>query len=269
MNHHRRTLVLIGLAIFTVLTVSFFQNCSKMNFSQSSLNAGSNQDINATPDSNNPDNSEIPKTSDPVCAEDQYANGAHQCVEFECNRYVEITTDNVSIPARSISGSANGGICYYKKLFNAITNGPSYLGWRRDTVLANDHDRSGFDNHPYTMGVSDFNLTLQGKRSVKLSSKPDRLVNTIVDNFLLVRFNYDEKLFAYGSSYAAMYGKNYIIYDGRAVNMNSTFSSGVSFSVKPLDFAAQFPINKRVPLVIEALDCGRNRELSNVYMIFQ
>ena len=195
---------------------------------------------------------------------------------FACRVFQEVPSFPFSVPART-----QEGICYYKKLFEAIAFSNSGSGFqglevrpRLDNVLSRGHggDNSPYPIHPYILGRAVFDFKMLGAREVKLSGRPDQLGTIRVDNFVLVgsrklsenRFAYS----AYGTADSAIYYTDHIIADDQPVYLNP-FGAWGTATIGALPLTERFSVNEDYTLNINALDCGGMQELSEIYVVFQ
>lgn len=195
---------------------------------------------------------------------------------FACRVFREVPGFPFSVPART-----QEGICYYKKLFDAIAFSNSGSGFqgldvrpRLDNVLSRGHggDNSPYPIHPYILGRAVFDFKMLGAREVKLSGRPDQLVTIRVDNFVLVgsrkvsesRFAYS----AYGTADSAIYYTDHIMADDQPVYLNP-FGAWGTATIGALPLTERFSVNEDYTLNINALDCGGMQELSEIYVVFQ
>jgi hypothetical protein len=207
-------------------------------------------------------------------------NQAGRCEDFRCLKFVELTDSALArIPART-----SEGICYTKKLMSRIANSKSSLSPNRDPeVLSKDHDKnstSSSPNHPYILGASKSEVTLEGERVVKLSGGQSATMNILVDNFLLLgTFPATVNVTTENTSkYYKVRGTSDSAYSattGIGVQFRSTllpvspFGTGGTSSIAPIDISAEIEPGTPHTLDIRALDCGGARELSDVYLLFQ
>ena len=195
---------------------------------------------------------------------------------FACRVFREVPGFPFSVPART-----QEGICYYKKLFEAIpfsNSGSGFQGLgvrpRLDNVLSRGHggDNSPYPIHPYILGRVVFDFKMLGAREVKLSGRPDQLVTIRVDNFVLVgsrklsenQFAYS----AYGTADSAIYYTDHIVADDQPVYLNP-FGAWGTATIGALPLTERFSVNEDYTLNINALDCGGMQELSEIYVVFQ
>lgn len=195
---------------------------------------------------------------------------------FACRVFREVPGFPFSVPART-----QEGICYYKKLFEAIpfsNSGSGFQGLgvrpRLDNVLSRGHggDNSPYPIHPYILGRAVFDFKMLGAREVKLSGRPDQLVTIRVDNFVLVgsrklsenQFAYS----AYGTADSAIYYTDHIVADDQPVYLNP-FGAWGTATIGALPLTERFSVNEDYTLNINALDCGGMQELSEIYVVFQ
>ena len=199
------------------------------------------------------------------------------CRDFECKSVVQLAANALDIPARTADG-----VCYAAKIIGGLSSGASTLTTAHDpTLLARSHDaaNAGSTQTPYLMGQLQTQFTLRGARVVKLAGGASASAPILVDNFILTGIYpagstpvVSKSYRVRGSSDASM------IVDGKdtgAVQFGAValpveaFTTGGVSSIAPIDitaFATPGPVQQ---LDVRALDCGNQRALSDIFVLFQ
>jgi hypothetical protein len=207
-----------------------------------------------------------------------------QCKDFSCQTVTTINSaeELMNIPARTADG-----ICYAYRIMNSIANSPSYLTPTIDSsVISRNHDISDSDptitHHPYAMGEFQGQFSLLGPRVVKLAGGLSASADILVDNFVLMGVyptavgapaDLTTAYQAMGTSDSSIANVNGV--DTHAISfMNQlipiiAFASGGTSSVAPVDITTLSPANIPQTLDVRALDCGGQRQLSDIYILFQ
>lgn len=289
MSSERGKYIPIIIACGAAATI-FFQNCSKASFKSSGANSSAVQasgdsaapspdpGLNPSPTPNpnptpNPDpgsNPEITPTAGPELGTPPSEIPDFQCLQTQVLQY----SDNMQIPARD-----NSGTCYAVQVMTAIPRGASSLTKNIDTtVISRNHDVSASDptqtHNPYLMDSQLLNFTFQGLRKIKLSGAADAISPILVDNFILVGFGTQgtalspEQYSAYGTSDSTVFSTGGILLNNEVVALTPFASSGTA-TVKPLDISQTILAGQGYTLDLRAEDCGGQRQLSNIFVVFQ
>lgn len=270
-------LVVIVTAI--ILTV-IFQNCSKVNFNKStssSIEIQSTPIPSATP---SPTPTPSPSPTPPQCPPGQaWIDGECRPTSFtECNVFIELDT---AVSPTVIPPLETTGLCYYKKILNAVpvhasgTNGEE----RAIDVLSRDHSSSSWQPiNPFIMGEATFNFIFQGNRTVSLSSNGSADVTQgqmAIDNYFLVETlnqNNVKHMLARGTADARPYINSNkeigpILVNGEPVNDFISYAAGGTAMVGYIDISSGFEINDPTNLKVRQLDCGGSAQATDVYII--
>lgn len=210
----------------------------------------------------------------PTCKADEVYDAAqNKCVVFACNTFVEITSFPAVIPERTTAG-----VCYYAKLFDAIPSSNSQ-GAKNMNVLARTHEGANNQKanaNPYILGPGpqsrQFNLA--GPRAVKLSGDARSLAPIKIDNFFLIGQRLANEAVttngwnAYGSGDSTLYQKDYVLAYDTQVPLQA-FGGGGTVSVNALLLTQYFQPKLDYVLDLHALDCGGQRALSEIYLMWQ
>ena len=221
-------------------------------------------------------------TGSPTCGNQILVGGT--CVDFTCSSFTILNTqaELMAIPARG-----NDGVCYAYKIMSAIGRSSSTLTTTIDTqVISRDHDLLSSDpmltHHPYSMATFQSQFELLGPRVVKLSGAPSTTTSISIDNFLLMGAyptasgapsDLTQAYRVVGTSDSSI-ANNWGVDTGAILFQNQyipidVFASGGSVNVKPSYLSTTAQVLVPQTLDVRALDCGGQRQLSNVYLIFQ
>ncbi len=242
--------------ISSSFSIFLFQNCQQSGEIALLPSLSSEQSSNDVPDA--------------TCGNKINSNGV--CKDFACEHVIEINAASLNdIPARNADGN-----CYAMKLGSAISKSSSNLTSARDNdVISRNHDDNNGSHHPYSMASFKGEIKLRGPRVVKLSGGLSDKAEIKVDNFILTGvyqdgtdiIKYSDYYKARGTSDSTISGNN-ISFKNEMIPLNAFASGGVS-SIAPIDLSSTIQANTYYWLDVRALDCGGDRELSNIYILFQ
>jgi hypothetical protein len=200
----------------------------------------------------------------------------HMCIDFSCQSYVALTSTagglKYEVPARSAAG-----VCYTVKLMDAIAVSKSNLNPSRDSeVIAANHD-GGSPKNPYVMGRANVEFLMKaggGARQVRLSGAGDKASSIKVDNFVLAGLAKKSEGLSSSSHYLA-YGSNDSTLDGSHIKFRDAefpftgFGAAGVTSIGSLDITTRVSTEESYVLDVRALDCGGDREMTDIYLLFQ
>lgn len=244
--------------ISSSLSIFLFQNCQQSGEIALLPALSSEQSSNDVPDA--------------TCGNRINSNGV--CKDFVCEHVIEINAQSLNdIPARNADGN-----CYAMKLGSAISKSPSNLTSARDNeVISRNHDDNNGSHHPYSMASFKGEIKLRGPRVVKLSGGLSETAQIKVDNFILTGvyrdgtdiIKYSDYYKARGTSDSSIpNGSGNISFKNEQIPLEVFASGGVS-SIAPIDLSSTIQANTYYWLDVRALDCGGDREMSNIYILFQ
>jgi hypothetical protein len=220
-----------------------------------------------------------------TCPQSQVPDGNGNCVDYVCDSVtvLNVPTDGstLHIPDRSPS---THGVCYAIHLINGISEGPSYLTTTHDsTVVSRNHDLNSGDptNHwnPYLMGSAYMQFEMANQHQVDLTGAPDASTPVLVDNFIIVGIapvlatTQIQPMYygAFGTSDSTTTfagGTGNILLATVPLQLTS-FASGGTASVGPLNVSNEVATGIAYNLDLRAEDCGGARNLSDIYIQFR
>jgi hypothetical protein len=275
----------VGLLLIT------FQNCSRVGFGQqgqasnaANQNPSASSSLSVPNDvtSSDPSTPSTPGTPSTPSGPIGPAVPPAKIPDFSCQKFQILPlSKNLQIPARDSQGT-----CYAVQLMGAIDSSPSNLTTTSDDeVISRDHDQTASDpsltHHPYLMGQATVNLTLGGPRRLKLAGAANTTTPILVDNFVMVGFGIPasqgsaDSVELIPTDYAAYGTSDSTVEQTNGVLLNSTvvaltpFASGGTATVTPLDISQTIEANQPYILDVRAEDCGKVRQLSDIYLIIQ
>lgn len=202
----------------------------------------------------------------------------HTCIDFTCQSYVALAPTSsgsglqFEVPARSAAG-----VCYTVKLMDAISKSKSDLNQTHDSEVISAHHGGTGTWNPWVMGRANVEFLMKaggGARQVRLSGSGTDAKAIKVDNFVLAGLAKKSVGLSSNSSYLA-YGSNDSTIDGSNIKFrNALFpfrgfgASGVT-SIGSVDITTQVSTEESYVLDVRALDCGGDREMTDIYLLFQ
>lgn len=125
------------------------------------------------------------------------------------------------------------------------------------------------------MGSLRVDFRLQGRRSVKLAGSENSLDPILVDNFLLSGI-FPRSIQNPGVQYYRAYGtRDSTIGGSESISFRNTpiavsgFDTGGTSTIAALDITQEIQTNVTYTVDVRALDCGSQRALSSIYIVFQ
>lgn len=195
---------------------------------------------------------------------------------LKCASYKVITADTsgvLQVPARDDSAT-----CFVYKAISGNSGGASNQTPDRDPqVRSANHGIDGdtsLNPHPYLMGKAEVIFQLAGVRRLSVSGAPDQVTSILVDNYLLVGFGATSAALAapdyraYGTADASDRHNGTIEFEDQPVPLHSFASGGVA-SIGNVDISQAVSPGASYQLDLRAEDCGGQRGLSDIYVIFQ
>ena len=213
-----------------------------------------------------------------MCPAGQTYDG-HGCVAISpaCDSYVEVTSDNFAIPARTQTADGKGKVCYYAKLVNKVklANSSTFTE-RRSDIVSRLHGGSG-NAPPHVMGSREIKFVLQGDREVVLAGDSHGGDDIYVDNYFLVEVMFPglakPNLWASGTAdalpYASGGGTMPIQVNGQSVLDWHAYGAGGTSTFHAINMYNQLAKDKEISFRGSALDCGSVGETSDFYLLFR
>lgn len=282
--------ILLAVAVIGGVAFGLFQNCSnqKLSTTQESQPTNTGNTVNGGINAGGTPNTGGGTTGggttgggttgggtvDSTCG-NQIKVG-NTCVDFTCMSVVQLSAAQLlAVPARTADG-----ICYAYKIMNALPVAPSGTGSTKDPqVVARDHDTGAGYANAWMMASFLGRFKLLGPRVVKLSGGPSSSGQILVDNFVVAGVYQDGTAPVITRDYQARgtadcatlfngASTGNILFQNTAIPLRPFGSAGVS-SITPIDITSRVPANVTQVLDVRADDCGVNREMSDVYLLFQ
>jgi hypothetical protein len=213
-----------------------------------------------------------------ACPAGQTYDG-HECVAISaaCDSYVEVTSDNFAIPARTQNADGSGKVCYYAKLVSKVAKASSstFTELRTD-IVSRLHGGSG-NAPPHVMGSRELKFVLQGDREVVLAGDSHGGDDIYVDNYFLVEVMFpglsQPNLWASGTADALPHapggGTMPIQVNGQSVLDWHAYGSSGTSTFHAINMFSQLTKNKEISFRGSSLDCGSVGESSDVYLLFR
>lgn len=203
--------------------------------------------------------------------------------EYICQRYEEISLDDVKkdlweIPARSADGT-----CLYVKIANQLpVQASASSGLAQDSeVVASDHGKTStaenyYTANPYIMASEKIQFRLADRRNLLLVGGLGENKTLLVDNFVLVGVtpvgyvqDISKNYLAYGTADSSAFrDKSKVIVRESLVDV-IRFASGGTSVVEPVPLQNKLAVGYNFFLDIRALDCGGSAHLSEIYLVIQ